>query len=244
MLESIKKINVYYYTIFALIATAVSGLFFIGFSLQFIIPLLLIPTVTGVADIILKRIRFGKWKYSPSGGITGLILAMVLSPIPIYAQVIVGLVAILQKHIIKINNRHIFNPAAFGLLFAWVVFSAPPAWWAVATPAVFLFLFSDYLIRKLPLSLTFYLVYVSLVSISSFFTTGTFSLSILSYPLLFFALVMVVEPRTSAVTMKGMVIEGVVLAVTIFAIQQFTSIDMFIPMLLLMNLLVYFRIVK
>lgn len=240
----IRRINVYYYTTFALIVTAISGLFFIGFSLQFIIPLLLIPTVTGITDIVLKKIRFGKWKYSPSGGITGLILAMVLLPLPIYAQIVVGLVAILQKHIIKRGNRHIFNPAAFGLLFAWIAFGAPPAWWAVGTPFILLFLFSDYLIRKLPLSLTFYVAYVALVSISSYFTSGTLSLSVISYPLLFFSLVMVVEPRTSAISVKGMVIEGVLLAFTIFVIQQFVPIDIFVPMLLLMNLLVHFRVLK
>lgn len=244
MLDLIRKVNVYYFTIFALVITAATGLFFVGFSSRFIIPLLLIPAVTGVADFILKRIGLGKWSYSPSSGITGLILAMVLPSLAIYQQVIVGLVAILQKYLIRHDNRHIFNPAAFGLLFAWLVFSSPPAWWAVATPAVFLFLFSDYLIGRLPLAFTFYLVYVALVSISSYFTTGVFSLSILSYPLLFFALVMVVEPRTSAVTRKGMIIGGILLALSIFTVQQFVPIDMFIPMLLLINLLVHFRIVK
>mgnify|MGYP001587789918 CR=1 FL=1 len=243
-IENIRKVNVYYYTIFALIATAVSGLFLIGSSSQFIVPLLLIPSVTGVADVILKRIRFGKWKYSPSATITGFILAMVLSPLPIYAQIIVGIVAILQKHLIKRNNRHIFNPAAFGLLFAWVVFGSAPAWWAFITPAVFLFLFSDYLIGRLPLSLTFYTVSVGLVSVSSYFTTGIFSPTVLSYPLIFFATVMVVEPRTSAMTKKGMIIEGALLSLGVFAVQQFLPIDVFIPMLLLMNLLVHFKILK
>lgn len=244
MFELARKINVYYYTTFALIATAVSGLFLIGFSSQFIVPLLLIPSVTGLTDFILKSIRSGKLTYSPSAGITGLILAMVLSPLPIYQQIIIALVAILQKHLIKREGRHIFNPAAFGLLFAWIVFGSVPAWWAVATPAVFLFLFSDYLIGRLPLSFSFYLVSTILVSAFSYFTTGVFSFSILSYPLLFFATVMVVEPRTSAITKKGMMIEGALLGLGIFLVQQLLPIDVFIPMLLLMNLLVHFRILK
>lgn len=188
MIEWIKRINVYYYTITALIVTAVTGLFFVGFTSKFIIPLILIPSVTGIADLLLKSFRFHKLTYSPSAGITGLILAMVLTPLPIYQQIIVGLVAILQKHLIKRDNRHIFNPAAFGLLFAWIVFGSPPVWWAVATFAVFLFLFSDYLIERLPLSFSFYLVSTILVSAFVYFTTGVFSFSILSYPLLFFAM--------------------------------------------------------
>lgn len=243
MIEWIKRINVYYYTITALVITAVTGLFFVGFTSRFIIPLILIPSVTGIADIILKRIRLGKWLYSPSAGITGFILAMVLSSLPIYAQIIIGIVAILQKHLIRHDNRHIFNPAAFGLLFAWLVFKSPPAWWAVATPAVFLFLFSDYLIGRLPLSFSFYLVSTILISAFSYFTEGVLS-NVISYPLLFFAMVMVVEPRTSAITKKGMFIEGILLASGIFAIQQFLPVDVFVPMLLLMNLLVHFRILK
>jgi len=241
---NIRKVNVYYYTIFALIITAVAGLFFVGFSSQFIISLILIPSVAQVVDVILKRIRLGKWVYSPSATITGLILAMVLAPLPIYAQIITGVIAILQKHLIKPGDRHIFNPAAFGLLFAWLVFGSPPAWWAFATPAVFLFLFSDYLIGRLPLALTFYLVYVVLASVSSYLTTDIFSLNALSYPLLFFATVMVVEPKTSTITRKGMIIEGILLALVIFGFQQLVPIDMFIPMLLLANVFVHFRILK
>ncbi len=244
MIEWTKRINVYYYTITALIVTAVTGLFFVGFTSKFIIPLILIPSVTGITDIILKRIRIGKRSYSPSAGITGLILAMVSVPLPIYAQVIVGIVAILQKHLIRHDNRHIFNPAAFGLLFAWIVLGNAPAWWAAATPAVFLFLFSDYLIGRLPLSLTFYIVSVGLVSALNYFTSGVFSLSLLSYPLLFFATVMVVEPKTCAITKNSMIVESILLAVIVFAFQQFLSIDVFIPMLLLANLLVHFRILK
>jgi len=240
----IRKVNVYYYTTFALIATAVSSLFFIGFSPQYIIPLLLIPSVTGVTDLILKSVRSRKLTYSPSAGITGLILAMVLPSLAIYQQIIVGLIAILQKHLIRHDNRHIFNPAAFGLLFAWVVFGSAPAWWSVVTPAVLLFLFSDYLIGRIPLALTFYVVYVISVTVSSYITTGVFSPSVLNYALLFFSLVMVVEPRTSAVTKKGMIIEGILLALLVVAVQQFIPVDFFIPMLLLMNMLVHFRILK
>lgn len=240
----IRKVNVYYYTILALILTAIAGLTFIGFSSAFIIPLIVLPFVTQATEIVLKRIRLGKWSYSPSATITGFILATILSPLPIYAQIIVGVIAILQKYIIRHDRRHIFNPAAFGLLFAWLVFGTPPAWWAATTPIVFLFLFSDYLIGRLPLALTFYLVYAGLVSGTAYFTTGTFSPSVPSYPLLFFALVMVVEPRTSAITKKGMLVEGILLASTVFAIQRFLPLDIFVPMLLLMNLLVHLRILK
>lgn len=244
-LGKIRKINAYYYTAAVLIATAISGLFFIGVKISFILSLILIPTVTGLTDIIVKRVRFGRWRYSPSAGITGLIIATVLSPISIYAQIIIGLIAILQKHIIKLNNRHIFNPAAFGLLFGWLVFGNAPAWWAFVSPIVFLFLFSSYLIGRLPLALTFYFVYGILLIMLNYFTNGALSANIfLNYPLLFFATVMVTEPKTSAITKKGMITEGVLLALAIFTIQRYFPIDLFIPMLLLANVLVYFRIIK
>ncbi len=240
----VRKVNVYYFTIIALIITAVSGLFILGATFSFVLQLILIPSVTGVVDFTLKKIRYGKLKFPSDAVITGLIIAMILSPSPVYMQIIVALFAILQKYIIKINNRKLFNPAAFGLLFAWLVFGSPPAWWAVGTPLVFLFIFSDYLLGRIPLSATFYLAYLSLASVLGYFGTGIFSLNLISYPLIFFATVMVVEPRTSAITMKGMVIEGAVLAALTVAAQQFVPIDVFIPALLLMNLLVHFRVLK
>jgi Na+-translocating ferredoxin:NAD+ oxidoreductase RnfD subunit len=240
----IRRVDAYYYTILALIVTAVSGLFFLGVNSSFVLQLILIPLVTGIADFALKKIKSGKTKFPKDAVITGLILAMVLAPSPFYIQVIVGLVAIAQKYVIKLNDRKLFNPAAFGLLFAWIAFGSAPAWWAVVTPAVFLFLFSDYLIGRLPLALTFYVVYVALASATGYLTSGTPSLNILNYPLLFFATVMVVEPKTSAITKKGMVMEGALLALGISIIQQFVPIDLFIPMLLLMNVIVHFRILK
>lgn len=240
----VRKVNAYYYTIIALIITAVSGLFVLGATSSYVLQLILIPLLTGIMDFTLKKIKSGKVKFPSDAVITGLIIAMVLSSSPVYMQIIVALVAILQKYIIKINNRKLFNPAAFGLLFAWLVFGSPPTWWAFITPAVSLLLFSDYLIGRLPLALTFYLVYVALTSVSGYLTTGILSLNVVNYPLLFFAAVMVVEPKTSAITNKGMIIEGALLALGISIIQQFVPIDFFIPMLLLMNVFVHFRVLK
>ena len=67
----------------------------------------------------------------PSGAIiTGLIIAMVLSPQePWYIPLITSAIAILSKHLLKTRRRPIFNPAALGLFFAGIFLPGGQSWW-------------------------------------------------------------------------------------------------------------------
>lgn len=81
---------------------------------------------TGVALALRRKIVF-----SDGGVITGLIVADVLSGLtPLYIVVLTTAVALLSKHVLKRGRKPLFNPAAFGLLFALVVFSTGQSWWA------------------------------------------------------------------------------------------------------------------
>lgn len=81
---------------------------------------------TGVALVLRRKVVF------PDGGvITGLIVADVLSSLtPLYVVILTTAVALLSKHVFRRGRKPVFNPAAFGLLFALVAFSTGQSWWA------------------------------------------------------------------------------------------------------------------
>src|SRR5581483_6455283 len=72
----------------------------------------------------------GVWLF-PSGAIlTGLIVALVLSPAePLYAVVGTAALAIASKHVFRTRWSNIFNPAAFGLVLAVFLFGSGESWW-------------------------------------------------------------------------------------------------------------------
>ncbi len=90
-----------------------------------------IAVITALAiDGIVAKLYKNKKKFSDGGMITALIIANVLSnTTPWYIIVATTAVALLSKHIIKSGRKPIFNPAAFGLLFAIYIFSTGQSWW-------------------------------------------------------------------------------------------------------------------
>ena len=82
--------------------------------------------VDGGVSALMKRRKL----VSDGGVITGLIVADVLShATPFYLVALITAVALMSKHILKAGRKPLFNPAAFGLLFAIAVFSTGQSWW-------------------------------------------------------------------------------------------------------------------
>ena len=83
-----------------------------------------------VIDGMIAMMYKSKKKFPDGGIITALIVADVLSnSTPWYIIAATTAVALMSKHIIKSGRKPIFNPAAFGLLFAIYIFSTGQSWW-------------------------------------------------------------------------------------------------------------------
>jgi len=96
---------------------------------------------TGVAmitalffDGIIFMLQSRKKLFSDGGVITGLIVALVLgSSSPWYIIAGTTVIALVSKHLFKINKKPIFNPAALGLLVAIFLFPSGQSWWGAFT---------------------------------------------------------------------------------------------------------------
>jgi Na+-translocating ferredoxin:NAD+ oxidoreductase RnfD subunit len=92
----------------------------------------LVGAVVAACLVELAATRFvgGQWQVPSSALITGLIVAMVLSP---HQSAVVAIaasaIAVGSKYVLRTRREHIFNPAAFALVAVILIFGADESWW-------------------------------------------------------------------------------------------------------------------
>ncbi len=160
------------------------------------------------ADIIIQRIGRRMWVFPTAGILSGIIVAMVLSP---YESAIIapiaGILAITTKHLFRARLTNIFNPAALALVIVAVLFSSIQSWWG-ATPdagwgGVFLIggigWYTADRVNKLPMVLMFLGTFYLLATGMSFVSSSPEIASVFRSPDLHAALVLLVlHARRSA----------------------------------------------
>ena len=200
-----------------LAALAVIGGFQQGF--RNIIPQVALAVLTAVIfDMLLRYFSRKETVFPSSAFITGMIIALVLSPgIRWYVPVAASGVAILQKYIIRYRGRHIFNPANFGLLSAIFIFLAYPTWWghSFSPLIVAVGVFISYKMKRLRLPVIFAAVFSILFAVDNLFSGRPISDSI-GLVNLFFLFIMLPEPMTCPKTGKGVIIYAVSAAILSF----------------------------
>ncbi|MBP6774099.1 MAG: RnfABCDGE type electron transport complex subunit D, partial [Gemmatimonadaceae bacterium] len=133
--------------------------------------LLAAVVVAAVMDVVILRLRHPRWEF-PSGAIlTGLIIAMVLSPFePWWVSAATSAIAIASKYVLRTKSANIFNPAALALVISYYAFNTGQSWWGAlpelmpaAVAALFISgIFITDRVNKMPLVLAFLGVYYAL----------------------------------------------------------------------------------
>lgn len=162
----------------------------------------------------------------PDGAVlTGLIVALVLSAtVPPYLAALTAAVAILAKHLLRVKRRPIFNPAAFGLAVALLLFSSGQSWWGglAMLPAwctLFLIIAGMLVterVNKFPLVLSFLGVYFGLFLILGLLHVSGVADALrmpFTNAVLFLAFFMVTDPPTSPARYDDQVLFGIIAAV-------------------------------
>jgi Na+-translocating ferredoxin:NAD+ oxidoreductase RnfD subunit len=182
-----------------------------------------------VADLAILRMRKGKWLFPSGALITGMLVAMVLSPRePWWVVALTALIAILSKYLVRGRTANVFNPAALALFVAYYLFESPQSWWGALPemhPAALLVLIGTgaYVVvelNKIPSVLTFLGAYFLLFTITALFQDSIELASIYRTPnlhaALFFALFMVTDPPTAPPGHRDQMIYAVITAVAAF----------------------------
>src|SRR3989338_1598055 len=193
------------------------------FSLSYAVPIISIIISAGAIDFI---IIYVKEKRKPDGRagrvfrslprsalISGLILSLILQG-PLLFLILVSAIAILSKHVIKIKNKHIFNPAIFGLFVA-LFLPVSQSWWGTSNLLLvaLLGIVIVYKLKRFHLALPFLAVHAAVMFVLFSFDVNQLVAHIISGSLLFFAFYMMIEPITSPLKMKSSIIFGILAGV-------------------------------
>jgi Na+-translocating ferredoxin:NAD+ oxidoreductase RnfD subunit len=190
----------------------------------------------GLIDVLILRWVKGDWKF-PSGAIlTGLIIAMVLTPHePWYVPGCTSVVAIVGKHTFRGRAANVFNPAALALVATFYVFHTGQSWWGALPDLTSIALvvliatgaFIADRVNKVPLVLTFLGTYFALFTFIAFLGDPGKVADMFRAPdlhaALFFAFFILTDPPTSPVKYRGQIVCGVLVAAVSFAIFEWNG---------------------
>ena len=188
-----------------------------------------------LVDAPILRVREKEWQFPSGALLTGMLVAMVLSPFQTWhIAAVAAAIAIVSKYIARTRSANVFNPAALALVITYYVFQGRTgqSWWGalsemhpIALTALFATgLFITSRVNKLPAVLAFLGCYYLLFTIASFTGDPAHVAGIYRAPYLqmalFFAFFMVTDPPTSPPKQRDQIVFGVIVAVSSFAIFE------------------------
>lgn len=186
-----------------------------------------------LADTPILRVREGRWTFPDGALLTGLIVAVILSPQePWYVTAITSVVGVVSKYAIRATSANVFNPAAFALVATFYVFDTGQSWWgavpelplAVVVLLLAAGVFVSDRVNKMPAVLAFLGVYYLLCTATTFVGNPAHVAELYRAPdlhaALFFAFFMVTDPPTSPPKRRDQIVFGIVVAVVSFAVFE------------------------
>lgn len=248
--------------------TAIFITAFLNSPLQKVLVVFLLSIISTVtSDFLFVRLRNIQPFFPSAALVTGSIVGLLAAPnLAWYVPVIVGIIAMFSKNFIRFSNRHVFNPAAFGLLAGSIIFNQSISWWAVSFQQFFprsgislheiipfLILLSPALIsiirmKRYRITLSFLAIYILL---NQFLNPKSSILNLATDPtVLFFSIVMLAEPLTSPNNHSKQILFGIFVAfLSIFVSfpiinSQLSALSLVDPLVfsLLLGNLVFFKL--
>jgi Na+-translocating ferredoxin:NAD+ oxidoreductase RnfD subunit len=192
-------------------------------------------------DAPMLRWREGEWVVPDGALLTGLIVAMVLSPLePWYVAAVTAAIGVLSKYVLRVGRANVFNPAALALVATFYWFNTGQSWWGAlpeVTPVALVLLFATGVfitdrVNKVPLVLVFLLTYYLLVTITAFAGDPARVAALYRAPdlhaALFFAFFMLTDPPTSPPKTRDQLAYGVITAAVSYAVFELVGAAYFL----------------
>lgn len=187
-------------------------------------------------DVPILRLREDEWLFPDGAIITGLIVAMVLSPHERwYIAAVTSAVGVISKYVARTKSANVFNPAALGLVVTSYAFRTGQSWWGalpeLPVPATLVLfatgLFITVRVNKVPAVLTFLGTYFALSTLSAFTGPPAHVAELYRAPdlqaALFFAFFMVTDPPTSPPKARDQLAFGALTGAASYAVFAFVG---------------------
>jgi Na+-translocating ferredoxin:NAD+ oxidoreductase RnfD subunit len=198
--------------------------------------LLLAVAVAATLDVAILRTRHTRWEFPSGAVLTALIVSMVLSAqTQSYVVALTAGLAVVSKYIVRTRAGNVFNPAALAIVVTFPVFHSGQSWWGALPEVVPVLqfglvaggIFIADRVNRMPLVLAFLAAYYGLFTLTSFTGDPAWVSEVFRTPdlqaALFFALFILTDPPTSPVKYSDQVIFAMIVALTSYAIFEWTG---------------------
>ncbi len=233
----LNRFTIYQYMSAFLVILTLGSIFFYGFGINSLIPVLISVLTTSILDLSINYFRFKTLEFPYSAFISGLFIGGLLTQnLPWHVYITAGIMAILSKHLIKVHGKHIFNPANLGILLVFLIFNAQNTWW-ISSPLILVIIFGIFVLwrqRRFDLGISFLAAYYILHAVfdSSIVMNGMPMMA--NMPMMmhnfyqsftnqstifFFAMFMLIEPKTHPAARKQRIFYGILVAAMLIGIE-------------------------
>ncbi len=230
----ISRLTIYQYMAVFLIVLSLASVFFYDFGAKALLPVLIAVITTTSLDFFIEYYKSKTFSFPQSALISGLFIGGLLTQnLDWHVYALAGVMAVLSKHILKLDGRHIFNPANFGILMVFLIFNAPNSWW-ISSPFYLVVLFGLFVLwrqRRFDLAVSFLAAYYILHAFvpqpmmmgHMRMMMGNFYQSFISQStVFFFAMFMLIEPKTHPAARRQRVLYGIFTAVVLIGIEIYS----------------------
>ncbi|MBV9887201.1 MAG: hypothetical protein JO119_11695 [Acidobacteria bacterium] len=166
-----------------------------------------------VTELILSKIYFGKWPILASAYISGISVGILVRSPAVWPYFVCAVVSIMSKYVLRVNNRHIWNPSNFGI--AVLVFLAPETvatlsiqWGNYLLPMVVIWILGSIIItrvRRFNITGTYVACFIALAFVRSWITGSPWQSEVapLTGPMYqLFIFFMITDPKTTVKSRK------------------------------------------
>ena len=222
-----NKFTIYQCMIVFLIILHLASAFFYDFGMGALIPVIISIITTTILDFLIGYFKSKKFLFPQSALISGLFIGGLLTQgLQWHIYVLAGAIAILSKHLIRFQQKNIFNPANFGILLVSIIFGVPHTWW-ISSPLILVLIFGIFIVwrlKRFDLALSFlasYYLINSIIELSNGASASDIYYTIINGSVIyFFSMFMLIEPRTNPAQRKQRIFYGILVA-ALFIILHF-----------------------
>jgi hypothetical protein len=162
-----------------------------------------------ITELILSKIYFGKWPILASAYISGISVGILVRSPAVWPYFVCAVVSIMSKYVLRVNNRHIWNPSNFGI--AVLVFLAPET---VATLILGSVIIAR--LKRFHITGTYVACFIALAFVRSWITGSPWQSEVapLTGPMYqLFIFFMITDPKTTVKSKKWQAIVVAIVAV-------------------------------
>ncbi len=131
-----------------------------------------------VAELILSRIYFGKWPNLASAYISGISVGILLRSPAFWPYALCALISITSKYVLRVHDRHIWNPSNFGIVVMFILASGTVAglsiqWGNFVWPMIVIWILGSAIIwrlRRFHISATYVVSFLGFALLRSWIT--------------------------------------------------------------------------